>query len=102
MKMTNYTHLYKNYLTVEITKPLFSYKEVDTVRVAKTIVDRAIHNFVALVVITPHGEKVFRPKEVRKDGLKVQEVFLRPDEPMDLFQLEVPYSEKSDPDRWKY
>lgn len=100
--MSQYVHLYPRYLLVEIEKPLFEYNGVSTVRISKNIVDRAVHSFVQLVVITPKGEKVFYPKRVKKDGKKVKEVFLYPDNPMIMYEIEVPFSELSDIDRWRF
>jgi len=102
MKMADTVHLYPHYLTVDIEKPMFVYKDTDTVRVSKTIVDRAIHAFFQLLVKTPNGEKVFWPKEVKKTGKKVKEVFLYPDNPLVLFEIEIPHSEKTDNDKWIY
>ena len=102
MKMTNYIHLYPRFLVVDIEKPLYEHASASTVRIAKTIVDRAIHSFAQLVIRTPKGEKVFFPKQVKKDGKKVKEVFLYPDNPMVMYEIEIPYSEKEDIDKYKF
>ena len=98
MHMSQYVHLYSKFLIVDIEKPLYEQNGVSTVRVAKSIVDRAIHAFVYLVIRTPKGERVFLPKEVKKQGKKVKEVFLYPDNPLVLFEIEIPNGEKKDPD----
>ena len=102
MHMSQYVHLYSRFLVVDIEKPLYEHANVSTVRVAKTIVDRAIHSFVNLVIRTPKGEKVFFPKQVKKDGKKVKGVFLYPDNPLIMYEIEIPYSEKSDEDKWRF
>jgi hypothetical protein len=100
--MIQYVHLYSRYLTVDIEKPLFEYNNSSTIRINKSIIDRAIHNFVNIVIRTPKGERVFFPKAIKKQGKKVKEVFLYPDMPMVMYELEIPYSEKRDEDYYKF
>jgi len=100
--MADYTHLYNHYMIVDIEKPLYEHNNISTVRVSLDIVKQAIHNFVKLVVRTPKGEKEFWPKEVKKSGKKVKEIFLRPEEPMVLVELDIPYSKKEPIEKWQF
>lgn len=100
--MNTFVHNYPKYLVVDIHKPLYTHDGVDTVRVRDTYVKQASLTMKRLVVRTPNGEQVFFPKAVKKEAKKVKEVFLRPDDPMVMYELPVPHSPISDNDRWQW
>ena len=100
--MKDYIHRFPRNLVIEITKPMYTYEDADCVRIAEKYVKEATQNCQFLVVRTPKGEKQFFPKELRKQGKKVKEVFLRPDEPMVLFEINVPHCEKKDMDAYRW
>lgn len=102
MNMSSYTHLHPHFLVIDIEKPLFTLSSVDTVRISKKYVDQAIHNFIPLVVRTPNGERVFYPKSIKKDGKKVKETFLYPDNPMVMYELEIPHSPKREEEYYQF
>ena len=102
MSGTKYVHYYPKYVVIDIHKPLYTHEGKDTVRVWEKYVLEALMTFRSLTVRTPNGEQVFFPKAVKKMGKKVKEVFLRPDEPMPMFELEIPHGEISDNDRWQW
>jgi len=100
--MKDYIHRFPRVLVIKIEKPLYTYDDADCVRIAEKYVKEATHNCQFLVVRTPKGEKQFMPKELRKQGKKVKEVFLRPDEPMVLFEINIPHCEKKDMDAYRW
>jgi hypothetical protein len=101
MKMSDHVHTYSHFKIIDIEKPIYSYQDYDVVRVNKKYIDDAIHNFQALVITTPKGEKTMWPKQIKKEGKRVKEVFLRPDEPMVMFEIQIPHSVKSPIERWQ-
>ena len=102
MHMKDYIHRFPRILVIEITKPLYTYEDADCVRIAEKYVKEASQNCQFLVVRTPKGEKTFHPKELKKVGKKVEEVFKYPDNPMVLFEINVPHCEKKDMDAYRW
>ena len=100
MKMKDHVNLYQHFLICEFEKPMYEHENYGIVRLDKKWVDFAIHNFVNIVIRLPKGEKTFFPKQLKREGLKVKEVFLRPNEPMTLYELAIQNGEKQDIERW--
>lgn len=100
MKMANKVHLYQHFLVCEFEKPMYEHENYGIVRLDKKWVDFAIHNFVNIVIRLPKGEKCFFPKQVKKEGKKVKEVFKFADNPMVMFEIAIPNGEKQDIERW--
>ena len=100
MKMSEKVHLYKNYLCIDFDKAMYRHANYGVVRLDEKWVKFAIHNFVSILIRLPEGEKCFFPKQVKKEGKRVKEVFLRPDEPMIMFEIAIPDGPKEDPERW--
>lgn len=101
LKMFDHVHNYKTFKVIDFEKPLYSYQDYDVVRVHDKYVRQASLDSQFIVIITPQGEKVFFPKQLKKEGKKVKEVFLRPDEPMVMYELEIQHTEKSPMERWQ-
>lgn len=65
----------------------------DFVRVRKDYFDKAKKSKRYIVIQTPRGERIMLPKEIK--GTKVyKEVFLFPDNPMSMYEVTVPHSDK--------
>ena len=99
--MSDHIHNYSHFKIIEIEKPIYSYNDYDVVRINEKYVKEAIHNFQAIVILTPKGEKTFWPKQIKKEGEKVKEVFLRPNEPIVMYELQINHCEKSPIERWQ-
>lgn len=97
-----FVHEYKNYVVVDIHKPLYVYDDKDIVRVRDIYVKQASLARKALVIRTPNGEMIIYPKALKTEGKKVKEIFLRPDQPMVLYEIAIQHSPLSDNDRWQW
>jgi len=93
MKMSNYVRYVGRFLIVDIVKPIFEGKYVSRVRVNKEYADKARISMRYLVVRCPKGELILYPKTMKKVKV-VKEVFLRLDEPMSMYELDIPHCEK--------
>ena len=82
------------YRTIEIFKPLYTTEEGDMVCVRDKEVNLAIKFRQMLRVISKNGQAEFYPKWVKKNSKIMEKVFLRPEEPMKLYQLFIPKSKK--------
>ena len=102
MQMSDYIHNFSRHLVIEIEKPLYTHEESDCVRVNEKYIKQATQNCQYLVIRTPHAEKIFMPKALKKVGKKVKEVFLYPDNPMILYEVLIPHSEKKDMDFYRW
>lgn len=102
MNDNKFVHEYKQYVVVDIFKPLYTHDNQDIVRVRDVYVKQASLHMKRLVIRTPNGEMIFFPKALKKEGKRVKEVFLRPDEPMILYEVAIPHSPISDNDRWQW
>lgn len=100
--MASHIHNFPRFLVIEIEKPMYTHEGADCVRVNEKYVKRASQNCQYLVIRTPNGEKRFMPKELKRVGKKVKEVFLYEDRPMTLFEVLIPKSEVSDMDKWRF
>lgn len=78
------------YQIVKIKKPLYENEKYDCVRVYDRYVKEAIKNKQFLLVKSKNGERIFNPKWIKANAKVVEQVFLRPDEPMRLFELYIP------------
>lgn len=102
MKMASKVKLYPHYLVIDIDKAMYRHANYGIIRLDEKWVKFAVHNFVNIVIRTPEGEKVFMPKEIKRDGKKVKEEFLIKGVPMVMFEIAIPDREKSDTDRWAF
>lgn len=100
--MANYIHRFSRHIVIDIEKPLYTYEDADCVRIAEKYVKEASQNCQYLVVRTPKGEKLFMPKELRKVGKKVKEVFKYADCPMVMFEVNIPHCDKPDMDKYRW
>jgi uncharacterized membrane protein YkoI len=100
--MKDYIHRFPRHIVIEIEKPLYTYEDADCVRIAEKYVKEATSNCQYLVVRTPKGEKLFMPKALRKVAKKVKEVFLYPDNPLVLYEINIPHSEKKEMDAYRW
>ena len=93
MKMSDFVHYRGRFLIIDIIKPIFEGDYISRVRINKEYADKARLSSRWLVVRVPKGEIVFFPKNMKK--LKVvKEVFKRPDDPMKMYELDIPHCEK--------
>lgn len=93
-----------NFVIVDILKPMSTHwteGAYDFVRVRKDYFDRAKKSGRAVLVRTPNGEKPFMPKGMK--GFKVvKEVFLYKDNPMLMYELMIPHTEKKPNDYYAF
>jgi hypothetical protein len=102
MKMADTVHLYPHYLTVDFKEAMYRHSNYGIVRLDEKWVKFAIHNFVNVLIRLPEGEKCFFPKQIKKEGKKVKEVFKFADNPMTMYELAINDGPKEDPDKWIY
>jgi len=102
MQMKDFVHNFPRHLVIEIEKPMYTSKDTDCVRVSEKYIKQATQNCQYLVIRTPQAEKQFMPKALRKVGKKVKEIFLYPDNPMILYELIIPHSERKDMDFYRW
>jgi hypothetical protein len=102
VKMSDHINIYKRYIVADFESPLYSHEKVDIVRLDEKWIKLASKTYRSLVIRTPHGECIHFPKTVLKECKLVKEVFLRPEEPMRMREIPVPYSEKADIDKYKF
>lgn len=100
--MSSTVRNFPRYKVIEILKPMYTHEGQDCVRINEKYIKEAIHNFQYLVIRTPNGEKTMMPKEVKKAGKKVKEVFLYKDDPMIMFELLIPHGELADMDKYRW
>lgn len=84
-----------NFLVVDIHKPMNrdSSLPYDFCRVRKDYFDKAKKTGRYVLVRTPNGERVIMPKHMREFKI-VKEVFLFPDNPMPMYEIVVPHTQK--------
>lgn len=102
LKMSEHVHLYPHFLVVDFLSALYKHLNYGVVRLDEKWIKFAIHNFVNIVITTPDGEKVFFPKQVKKEGKRVKEEFKIPGVPMIMYEIAIPDVQKSDEERWKF
>jgi hypothetical protein len=102
MQMSTHITNYSRFLIVDIEKPMYTHEGADCVRVNLKYIKQATQNCQYLVIRTPYGEKVFFPKELKKAGKKVKEVFLYKDLPMVLYEVLIPRGVKKDEDYYRW
>ena len=100
--MSDRVQIFKRYIVCDFDAPLYSHEKVDVVRLDEKWVKLASQTFKMLVIRTPHGEIILFPKTVKNNCKKVKEIFLRPEEPMVMREIQVPYSQRSDQDRFAF
>lgn len=93
MSMKDYISTVGRFLIADIQKPIFSTEEYSRIRIHKKWVDIANNTGRSFVCRTPTGERIYPPKSLKKHKT-VKEVFLRPDEPMVMYELDIPHGEK--------
>ena len=92
--MTNHISRIGRFQIIEIEKPIFETETYSRVRVNRDYFTQACkYNNYRVVVRVPRGEAIYIPN-LMKQFKKVEEVFLRPDEPMKLYELDIPHSQK--------
>ena len=82
------------YRIVQIFKPLYETKEYDCVGIYSKVIEDAIKFRQMLRVISKNGQANFNPEWVKKNSKTMEKVFLRPEEPMKLYQLFIPKRKK--------
>ena len=90
-----------NFVIVDIHKPMSSTGTYDFCRVRKDYFDKAKKSARAVLVRTPHGERIFFPKHM-KDFKTVKEVFLFKDSPMVMYELTIPHAPKKPDDYYAF
>jgi hypothetical protein len=96
--MNNHVKYTSIYLIIDIEKPIFETDTYSRVRINKKYADQARISSKYLIVRCPKGELMLYPKTMKK--LKtVEEVFLYPNNPMKMYELDIPHCEKK-PDRF--
>ena len=93
MKMKDFVHYKGRFLIIDITDPIFEGDYISRVAINKEYIDKARISSRYLVVRTPKGEEVFSPKNMKKVKT-FDKVFLRPNDPMKMVELDIPNCEK--------
>ncbi len=93
MQMSNHVKYVGRFLIVDIEKPLFDGDYVSRIRVNKEYADKARLSSRYLVIRTPKGELIMYPK-ILKSMKTVKEVFKYPDNPMKMYELDIPHCQK--------
>ena len=93
MKMSNFVHYKGRFLIVDILKPIFVGDYISRVMINKDYVDKARISSRYLVVRTPKGELLCFPKTMKKMKV-IKKVFKRVDDPMKMYELDIPHCEK--------
>ena len=93
MQMRNCVKYIGRFIVVDIKKPIFETETYSRVRVNKKYSDDARITFRYLLVRCPKGELVFLPKALKKMKI-VKEAFLYPDNPMKMYELDIPHCKK--------
>lgn len=92
-KMSKYTTYIGRFIIIDIERPIFSTDTYSRVMINKDFVDEAKKSSRVIVVRTPKGETIKFPEAFKK--MKITEkVFLRPDEPMKMYTLDILHCEK--------
>ena len=78
-------------ITVDIKKPVYG----NYVYIRGETLDKAIKHGVRLEIIVPNGKAIVDPAEWKRNGKRIEKIFLRPDEPMVLYGGNVPVPDKS-------
>ena len=102
MRMTRKVHYYPRYIVVDIDKPIFESGDYSRVRVDEKYVKEATLTSKVLVVRTVRGEQGYFPKTLKKVGKKVKEVFRYEDNPMTMYELDIPNSMKREDDYYAF
>lgn len=101
-RMTGKVHRYNRYIIVDIDKPIFDYADYSRVRVDEKYIKEASLTSKVIVVRTVRGEQAYFPKTLKKVGKKVKEVFLYENNPMTMYELDIPNSMKKEDDFWAF
>jgi len=102
MRMSGKVHYYKKFIKVDIDEPIFEATDYSRVRINEKYVKEARSSGRYLVVGTQKGELIYLPKALSKIGKKVKEVFLYADNPMKMYELDIPHSMKKDEEYWQW
>ena len=100
--MTRKVHYYPRYIVVDIDKPIFESGDYSRVRVDEKYVKEASLTSKVLVVRTVRGEQGYFPKTLKKIGKKVKEIFLYPNNPLSMYELDIQNSMKREDDYWRF
>ncbi len=93
MKMSKYVSYVGRFIIIDIVNPIFTMPTYSRVRINKKYITDALKTSRLIVVRTPKGELIRFPQGFKK--LKtVKEVFLRPDEPMEMYELDILHCDK--------
>lgn len=95
------TTIVGNFVVIDIHKPLNSQADYDFCRVRKDYFDSAKKAGRYVLVRTPHGERVFMPKAMKKVKT-VKETFLFPDKPMKMYECVIPTGEKKPTEYYQF
>lgn len=90
-----------NFVVIDIYKPMGSHGYYDFCRVRKDYFDSAKKNGRYVLVRTPHGEKVFMPKAMKKTKI-VKETFLFPEKPMKMYECVIPKGQKKPKEYYQF
>lgn len=101
-RMTGKVHRYNRYIIVDIDEPIFDYADYSRVRVDEKYVKEASLTSKVIVVRTVRGEQAYFPKTLKKVGKKVKEVFLYPNSPLCMYELDIPHGMKRDEDYYRW
>ena len=99
--MSNFVHSRGNFLIIDIVKPIFETDDYSRVRVNKKYFDKARTSSMYVLIRTERGEHIFLPKAMKKTKV-VKEVFLYPDRPMEMYDLDIPHCDKKDEEYYVY
>lgn len=102
MRMDGKVHRYRRFIIVDIEKPIFESGEYSRVRVDEKYVKEARSTGRFLVVRVPRGEVVYLPKALTKVAKKVKEVFLYPNSPLSMYELDIPHGMKKEEDYYAW
>lgn len=93
MKMSNHVQCVGRFLIAEFLEPIFTGDYVSRIRIDKKWVIKAKESGRYLVIRVPKGEKIIRPETLRKKKV-FKEVFKFADNPMKMYEIDVPHSDK--------
>ena len=99
--MSNFVSVKGSFFIIDIIKPIYTTETYSRVRVNKMYFDKAREHSKYVLVRTPTGEATFLPKAMKKHKI-VKEVFKRPNEPMEMYDLDIPHCQKRLDDFYEY